>query len=154
MAAPRVTAKAGVKAPASLESIRAVETAGGTTRVDVDTASGPVAVLTTADNMRRLRRALLPLIIKAPIAPIAPAATATDQDGTISVTSDGTTMRVRTWRGELKEIWVGDSHAALTPARELGAPLRHIEDGRWVCHLGGWEEPDTAGRFSDRASWW
>ncbi|PWN04917.1 hypothetical protein DJ010_04770 [Nocardioides silvaticus] len=38
--------------------------------------------------------------------------------------------------GRLKEIWVGDSHAALTPARELGAPLRHIEDGRWVCHLG------------------
>jgi len=40
------------------------------------------------------------------------------------------------WRGQLKEIWVGDSHAALTPAKELGAPLRHIEDGRWVCHLG------------------
>lgn len=40
------------------------------------------------------------------------------------------------WRGQLKEIWVGDSHAALTPARELGKPLRHIEDGRWVCHLG------------------
>jgi hypothetical protein len=40
------------------------------------------------------------------------------------------------WRGQLKEIWVGDSHAALTPARELGAPLRHIENGRWVCHLG------------------
>ncbi len=39
-------------------------------------------------------------------------------------------------RGRLKEIWVGDSHAALIPARELGAPLRHIEDGRWVCHLG------------------
>lgn len=40
------------------------------------------------------------------------------------------------FRGQLKEIWVGDSHAALTPAKELGAPLRHIEDGRWVCHLG------------------
>ncbi|KAA1421468.1 hypothetical protein F0U44_04040 [Nocardioides humilatus] len=40
------------------------------------------------------------------------------------------------YRGQLKEIWVGDSHAALTPARELGKPLRHIEDGRWVCHLG------------------
>ena len=40
------------------------------------------------------------------------------------------------WRGQLEEIWVGDSHAALTPARELGRPLRHIEDGRWVCHLG------------------
>jgi acid stress-induced BolA-like protein IbaG/YrbA len=40
------------------------------------------------------------------------------------------------WRGQLKEIWVGDSHAALIPATELGAPLRHIEDGRWVCHLG------------------
>jgi hypothetical protein len=40
------------------------------------------------------------------------------------------------WRGQLKEIWVGDSHAALTPAKELGAPLRHIENGRWVCHLG------------------
>lgn len=40
------------------------------------------------------------------------------------------------WRGQLKEIWVGDSHAALTPAKDLGAPLRHIENGRWVCHLG------------------
>ncbi len=40
------------------------------------------------------------------------------------------------WRGQLKEIWVGDSHAALIPATELGAPLRHIENGRWVCHLG------------------
>jgi hypothetical protein len=40
------------------------------------------------------------------------------------------------WRGQLEEIWVGDSHAALTPARELGRPLRHIENGRWVCHLG------------------
>jgi hypothetical protein len=40
------------------------------------------------------------------------------------------------WRGQLKEIWVGDSHAALIPATVLGAPLRHIENGRWVCHLG------------------
>lgn len=40
------------------------------------------------------------------------------------------------WRGQLKEIWVGDSHAALIPAKVLGAPLRHIENGRWVCHLG------------------
>ena len=39
-------------------------------------------------------------------------------------------------RGELKEIWVGDSHAALIPATVLGKPLRHIENGRWVCHLG------------------
>lgn len=40
------------------------------------------------------------------------------------------------WRGHLKEVWVGDSHAALIPATVLGKPLRHIEDGRWVSHLG------------------
>lgn len=40
------------------------------------------------------------------------------------------------WRGQLKEIWVGDSHAALVPATTMGVPLRHVEDGRWTCHLG------------------
>lgn len=40
------------------------------------------------------------------------------------------------WRGRLQEIWVGDSHAALVPSTTIGAPLRHVGEGRWSCHLG------------------
>ncbi|QYJ03935.1 hypothetical protein KUV85_16680 [Nocardioides panacisoli] len=39
-------------------------------------------------------------------------------------------------QGQVKEIWVGDSHAALVPATTVGAPLRHVGDGHWSCHLG------------------
>lgn len=39
-------------------------------------------------------------------------------------------------RGEVREVWAGDSNAQLIPDTRMGAPLRHVEDGRWVCHLG------------------
>ena len=27
--------------------------------------------------------------------------------------------------------------------------FHHFTNPRWVAHLGGWEEPDTADRFAD-----
>lgn len=39
-------------------------------------------------------------------------------------------------RGEVREVWAGDSNSQLIPDTRMGAPLRHVADGVWVCHLG------------------
>lgn len=39
-------------------------------------------------------------------------------------------------RGEVREVWAGDSNSQLIPDTKMGAPLRHVTDGVWACHLG------------------
>jgi lysophospholipase L1-like esterase len=39
-------------------------------------------------------------------------------------------------RGQVKEVWAGDSNSQLIPDTRMGAPLRHVADGVWACHLG------------------
>lgn len=39
-------------------------------------------------------------------------------------------------RGQVTEVWAGDSNSQLIPDTRMGAPLRHVADGVWVCHLG------------------
>ncbi|TCJ21921.1 hypothetical protein [Nocardioides jejuensis] len=39
-------------------------------------------------------------------------------------------------RGQVNEVWAGDSNSQLIPDDKMGAPLRHVADGRWACHLG------------------
>lgn len=39
-------------------------------------------------------------------------------------------------KGQVKEVWAGDSNSQLIPDTRMGAPLRHVADGVWVCHLG------------------
>jgi hypothetical protein len=39
-------------------------------------------------------------------------------------------------RGQVKEVWAGDSNSQLIPDVKMGAPLRHVADGVWACHLG------------------
>lgn len=39
-------------------------------------------------------------------------------------------------RGQVREVWAGDSNSQLIPDVKMGAPLRHVADGVWACHLG------------------
>lgn len=39
-------------------------------------------------------------------------------------------------RGQVREVWAGDSNSQLIPDTKMGAPLRHVAEGVWACHLG------------------